>query len=157
MRVVERAGVSIKTNLQKSYPFKKNKCKEKCFVCLSDGKGNCRRSNVSYEIVCNRSSCEYMYIGETGRNAMMRGREHLKALEKRDIDSVLHQHIVKHHENDFSKPPCHQYTMHVTDSHTTALSRLVTEAVKIDQSENPLLNRKKGFRTNTVLKLNVET
>lgn len=39
VKVVERAGTSVKSKLQKSYPFPKNICDEKCFLCQSEGKG----------------------------------------------------------------------------------------------------------------------
>ena len=47
VKVVERAGTSVKKVLQKSYPFKKAKREDKCFVYVSESSGNCRRSNVS--------------------------------------------------------------------------------------------------------------
>ena len=153
VKVVERAGVSVRRKLQKSYPFKKNVCEDKCFVCMSQGKGNCRRSNVTYLIECTRQGCRYQYVGETSRNGISRGKEHLKGLEKRDQDSVLAQHIREFHESDFSAPPCHQFKMCIKQSHETAMNRLVTEAVKIDTSTKPLMNRKRGYRVNSVLSL----
>ena len=36
VKVVERAGMNVKSKLQKSYPFKRDKCSSKCFVCLSE-------------------------------------------------------------------------------------------------------------------------
>ena len=62
---------NVKQVLQKSYPFKKAKCEDNCFVCMSEGSGNCRKSNVSYEIVCDRVGCKDVYIGETSRNAFL--------------------------------------------------------------------------------------
>ena len=89
VKVVERAGKSVSQKLQKSYPFSKEKCVAKdCFVCLSDGKGNCKKENVNYEIECVRQECEYVYIGETARNAYCRGREHLKGVKRRENDIV---------------------------------------------------------------------
>ena len=153
VKVVERAGTSVKRQLQKSYPFGQEKCKERCFVCESGGKGNCRRNNVNYEIECLRDGCEYVYLGETCRNAYCRGQEHMKGLERRDSESVLCEHVIECHNSDFTQPPCHQYKMSVTQCHDTALDRLVTEAVKIDLSTKPTMNRKKGFRSNHVLRL----
>ena len=46
----------------------------KCFVCLSEGSGSCR-SNVSYEIVCDRDGCKDEYIGETSQNSVCRRTE----------------------------------------------------------------------------------
>ena len=57
------------------------------------------------------------------------------------------------HNGDFCEPPCHQFKMSVTQYHNTALDRLVTEAVKINKQEKPLMNRKRGFRVNSVLSL----
>ena len=153
VKVVERAGVSVKKKLQKSYPFRKEKCEDKCFVCLSEGKGNCKRCNITYEIQCTREGCRYLYIGETGRNAVARGNEHLKGLERREDDSVLVQHIHEFHQSDFTKPQCHQFQMNVTKCHDTPLDRLVTEAVKIEHATRPLMNRKRGYRVNSVLTL----
>lgn len=153
VKVVERAGTSVKKQLQKSYPFKKKKCHDGCFVCLSNGEGNCRRSNVNYEIKCIREGCSFVYKGETARNAYCRGEEHLKGIENEKHDSVLYQHIVECHQSNFNEPPCHLYKMNVTNCHNTTLDRLVTEAVKIDKSTAPTLNRKTAFRANSVLKL----
>ena len=153
IKVVERAGTNVRKKLQKSYPFKKRVCEENCFVCGSEGKGNCRRANVTYVITCTRQGCRYQYIGETCRNGISRGREHLRGLEKRDQDSVLVQHIQDCHESDFSQPPCHQFKMCITQSHETTISRLVTEAVEIDTSTKPLMNRRRGYKVNSVLSL----
>ena len=120
---------------------------------MSEGKGNCRRNSVNYEIKCLRDGCDYVYMGETSRNAYCRGGEHLEGIRKRYTDSVLCQHIHECHNSEFGEPPCHQYIMNVTDCHNTTLDRLVTEAVKVEQSKHPTLNRKQGFRVNSVLKL----
>ena len=64
VKVVERAGTSVKKQLQKSYPFSQEKCDDKCFVWVSSGKGKCRRVNVNYEIECIREVCEYVNSDE---------------------------------------------------------------------------------------------
>ena len=74
-------------------------------------------------------------------------------MEKKDEDSVFIEHLRDCHNSDTSEPPCHQYKMNITECHDTALDRLVTEAVKIEKSTQPTLNRKHGFRVNSVLKL----
>ena len=108
---------------------------------------------TSHVIECTRQGCKYQYIGETSRNGISRGKEHLKGLEKRDQDSVLVQHIQDFHQSDFSQSPCHQFKMSITLSHETTISRLVTEAVKIEMSTKPLMNRKRGYCVNSVLSL----
>ena len=108
---------------------------------------------MNYEIECTREGCNYVYFGETCRNAYCRGREHLNGLERRDEESVLIEHVKECHDYEFTEPPCHQYKMSVTQCHEKALDRLVTEAVKIDMTKRPTLNRKRGFGTNRLLGL----
>ena len=58
MKVIERRGLTLKNMLQKSEPISDIKCERmgECMVCKNDGKGDCRRENVTYEISCNK--CE---------------------------------------------------------------------------------------------------
>ena len=154
VKVIERAGRSVCQTLQKSYPFRKDKCGESdCFVCLSGGKGNCMRENINYEIVCTRVGCQYIYFGESSRNSFCRGREHLQSLKKRDTDSVLVQHINEHHNSEFGNNVCNEFKMSVKETHQNAIERLITEATKIDQCDKPTMNRKAGYRSNCVLRL----
>ena len=76
----------------------------------------------------------------------------MKGMEKKCDDSVLIEHIREAHEGKMTEPPCHSFKMNVTSSHYTALDRLVTEAVKIETCHGEM-NRKQGFRSNNVLKL----
>ena len=94
IKVVETAGDSIKSMLQKSDPFPANKCSDpQCMVCSKGGKGNCRASNVTYKIVC--SMCTDIYYGETCRNCYSRGKEHITYLNNKTDNSVLYRHITK--------------------------------------------------------------
>ena len=57
VKVVERAGKSIGQKLQKSYPFKKEKCViSEGFVGTSGRKGNWLRKNVNYATTCRSPS-----------------------------------------------------------------------------------------------------
>ena len=154
VKVIERAGKSVCQKLHKSYPFSKNKCNvNDCFVCLSEGKGNCLRENVNYELLCTRPGCNYQYRGESSRNGYCRGREHLKGLTKRDQESVFVEHILNKHDGDFGTHVCCGFKMNVTETHMNAMDRQITEAINIDTQTKPSLNRKTGFRTNGVLRL----
>ena len=154
VRVVERAGRNISQKLQKSYPFNKDKCNsQECFVCVSGGKGNCRKENINYEIECIREGCKYIYLGESARNSWCRGREHLRGIDKREKDSVFVEHINEKHDGDFAYDRCGGFRMNVKESHKTALDRQITEAVKIETCEKQILNRRTGYRANTVLRL----
>lgn len=80
IKVVEKARKQIKTKIQTSDPFKKNKFEdENCFPCTSnnnkDKPTNCRKDGVIYKITSNE--CQATYIGESSRNANCRGREHV--------------------------------------------------------------------------------
>ena len=154
VKVVERAGTNIKRKLQKSYPFGEERCNsEECFVCVTEGKGNCKTENVTYEIVCGKRDCEYIYIGETSRNAFCRGREHMLGLVKKDENSALFKHVVENHPECVDDNAPHDYVMNVTGKYKTALTRQLAEAVKIEQTNRPLLNSRLGFRTNNTLRL----
>ena len=122
-------------------------------MCESSGRGNCRKENINYEIECTREGCEYIYIGETGRNAWCRGREHLRGIRKRDSESVFVEHVKRVHNSNFNYDTCEGYRMNVRESHRKAIERLITEAVKIECTERPILNRKTGYRANSVLRM----
>ena len=56
-RFVERAGTSLKSKLQKSDPWEGGPCgDEDCFPCMGRKGGNCRRNNITYQLVCDE--CE---------------------------------------------------------------------------------------------------
>ena len=71
IRVVEKAGTSVKRSVVKSNPFGKQMCE--CEICKRDStsKLNCKQRGVVYEIKCQGSSgnecCKSTYIGETSR------------------------------------------------------------------------------------------
>ena len=104
---------------------------------LSDGRGNCRASDITYKIEC--SECQYVYIGESARNGYSRGREHLTSLAKKSEDSVLHRHIREEHSVNSNMPP--KFKMTILSTHKTALDRQISEAVLIGRTPN-LMNKK---------------
>ena len=70
-----RAGVTIKQMLQRSDPVREKECNNiNCLVFSTGGKGPCRSTGVTYELVCQ--PCRQKYIGETSRSAYTRGKEH---------------------------------------------------------------------------------
>ena len=95
---------------------------------------------MTYEIRC--SDCEYVYVGETGRNAYTRGTEHRDQLIKKNKNSVLHSHTIDKHA-DNPDPPT--YSMKVTDVYGgDATKRQVAEALKIERTPAPM-NRREEF------------
>ena len=53
IRVVEKAGVSLRRKLQRSNSFKPRICsRSDCFICTTGGDGPCGVAGVTYSIVC---------------------------------------------------------------------------------------------------------
>ena len=102
-RFVERAGTSLKAVLQKSDPWAGGKCGSgECFPCRGGKGGDCRRNNVTYQIVCEeceRGNVVAHYKGETSKNTYTRGLKHLEQLRNKSKDSVLWAHCKEHHQS----------------------------------------------------------
>ena len=154
MEVVERAGPSLKTRLQKSNPFGDRSCPDPaCTLCRDSPNSMCRRNNITYRIECQ--ICKDKYIGETSRNLYTRYREHIVAYENRSKDSVLYRHAIDKHDSNQQLP----FKAAVTGIHKDALSRQLTEAVEISEANaNHLINSKAefGHRAITNLRLHRE-
>ena len=72
VRVLEKAGRSIKQVLQRSDPFKAPVCdRAGCLLCGTGGRGSCWKDGINYELVC--VECEMngsggFYHGESSHN-----------------------------------------------------------------------------------------
>ena len=158
---------------KRSDPLKERKCNNtKCLICSTGGKGSCRSTGVTYELVCQ--ICRHKYIGETFRSAYTRGKERLKALEQREEGSIWWRHCCDVHAGNIvgsitsrcsGKEPAlfprtrHErateiepsnivgFTMNVTGTfQNDAVSRLITESVKINETkEGQLVNPKEEY------------
>ena len=81
IKVGKKTGTTLKKVLQKSNPFKQQRCGRKnCLVCKQAGRGPCNAHGVTYEI--GYQGCENKYVGETARNAYTRGMAHARWLRK---------------------------------------------------------------------------
>ncbi|KAL9971251.1 hypothetical protein ACROYT_G023757 [Oculina patagonica] len=141
IKVVEKTGTTLKGVLQKSDPFKRQRCgREDCLVCKQAGKGPCNAHGVTYEIECQ--GCKDKYIGETARNAYTRGIEHTGGLENQDEKSALWRHCVEKHEKERQ-----EFKMSVTGLYgNDAMLRQIAESVKINRAEKgSLINTKKEW------------
>ena len=134
MQVVERTGRTLKSQLQKSNPFKAPSCdREDCAVCATFGQGNCMAEGITYKIECLGEGCEKnVYKGETASNAYTRGGEHMNRLRARDLNgSPLWRHCLEQHEGEEQV-----FSMSVTGSfRNDAMLRQITEAVQINNME----------------------
>ena len=71
IRVIERAGQTVKQLLQRSDPFQSRICGQNdCFVCKHNLPINCRERGVVYQLICKL--CLRKYDGQTHRNTCLR-------------------------------------------------------------------------------------
>ena len=147
--MIENRGRTLKSMLQKSNPTATRKCQEnECMVCKNDGKGDCKRENVTYRITCK--NCKKVYIGETSKNAYTRGQQHQRLLQNKDKQSVLYRHIQLDHKLETNAP---KFEMSVLQTHKTALCRQITEAVKINNiPKEKIINNKTEWGHTKILR-----
>ena len=130
IQVIEKSGTKVKRILQKNDPFKKKKCDdEKCFVCSTTEKGNCRKPGITYKIRCKGDCGNYMYYGETHKNAYVRGREHRFDYEKKLPKSVMWKHCRSEHQGENQ-----EFEMSVIDCRRgDPMMRQILESIRINQ------------------------
>ena len=149
--IKEDYGVASKQLISKSDPFPKQECGNRlCMACTGgdNGGAKCQRSNVCYSIVCKM--CHKEYIGTTARNCSTRSVEHL-----RKRDSAINKHIANNHPEN-QEEVVNQYSMKMTGCYKDAMTRQVTEAVKISRAvkmRKELLNERKEFSVLRLVKL----
>ena len=144
IRVVERAGISLKDKLFSSNPWSKDGCERvDCFPCkYGSGEGGvCRRENLTYTMTCttcSASGVKKVYYGETSRTLYQRGKEHWSDYLSESDKSSLHKHSSSAHPD--CKP---EWKIKVYNYHQKPLRRQVEEGVLINNANgNELLNSK---------------
>ena len=134
VKVLERTGRTLKSQLQTSNPFKEPNCgREECFVCSTFGQGNCNTEGITYRIDCGGGNCrKSIYKGETAHNAYTRGVEHMGRLAAKDLThSPLWRHCQEQHGGEVQT-----FLMSVTGTYRNdAMLRQITEAVQINNME----------------------
>ena len=141
MKVVERTGRKLRSQLQTSNPFKEPECgREDCFVCRTFGQGNCNAEGITYKIDCSATECQKnRYKGESSHNAYTRGGEQMTKLANKDPNSPLWRHCMEQHEGEVQT-----FLMSVTGTFKNdPMLRQVTEAVQINNMDaNERMNDK---------------
>ena len=138
IRVVEKAGNSIKSMFQRSDPFKRIICgRQDCLVCENGGRGSCGQMGINYELQCK--VCGNKYIGETSKNAYTRGKEHISDLERKLESSIMLKHCQKVHGGRKE-----EFVMNVLGTYKNdTMLRQIYEAVRIDNvGTDELINSK---------------
>ena len=99
IKVVEKMRSTLKTQIQRSNPFKRTTCgREECALCINGSKVDCRTRGCVYEIKC--IECSRKYIGQTGRSLYERVNEHYKGLNERKDKAVLWEHSKIFHNEE---------------------------------------------------------
>ena len=136
IRVVEKAGVSLKRKLQRSNPFKKKICdRQNCLVCTTGGKGSCDAAGINYELVCE--DCQNdgevsKYVGQTSHSAFTRGKEHQGELAGMRDSSKMAQHQRDKHGGLQTRFRMDVVGVYGQDS----MLRQIAEAVRINNTED---------------------
>ena len=84
LKVVEKAGQTVKKVLQRSNPFGKRVCgREDCLVCQLGKPGDCRKRGCVYQLKCKEDWRKYR--GQTGRSTYERLKEEMKDWRNREV------------------------------------------------------------------------
>ena len=169
---VERAGTKLRHLLISSDPWSNVKCnKLKCLVCSNPFNENypCRKRNITYKTYClkcaeaagadtktikiNVNNQIKFYFGESFRDAITRGNEHLCDYIGEAEDSHMFKHICDEHHG--STPREIKFGMSVVKQHKTSFSRMVFESVLIYRGGQNIFNSKSEFSRCQVPRLSV--
>lgn len=128
VKVIEKAGLTVKHVLQKSNPYPKKRCERvDCAMCEFGRFGECRTRGCGYKIMCKEDGKEYR--GQTGRSVYERLREEMRALQKKDEKCQLWRHAEGLHQGQWF-----DMEVKVTDKCFGKPSRrMIAEAVRIEE------------------------
>ena len=141
VRVVEKAGLTVKKVLQRSDPYEKKKCeRDDCMVCSHGRPGQCRIRGCGYELMCKDDRRKYR--GQTGRSLYVRLGEEIRNWEKKEEKSPLWRHSQLFHQGGYF-----EIEVKVNDkSFGKPSKRKITESVMIEQlDENETMNNKQEW------------
>ena len=166
IKVVERAGITIRDKMP---GLREKDCQneeEKCFIHNNGGTGNCRVESIVYKAVCNmckekgpsskrdkdgnirrlnerKEGTRSVYIGETSRTAFQSGLQHLYALRKPKAhrDNALCKHIIECHQGDKAKDI--KFKVDIVKSFKSPFERQIWEGVEIHGCERDIIMNSK--------------
>ena len=142
----------MKRILQKPNPTASDHCDNSgCMVCRS-GNNRCRVNGVGYKQTCQLcpSTSQWVYIGETARNAFTRGKEHFeKALA--DKNYFLRSHTDIHHPGQDV-----HFDMEVVKCFRDNMTRQVDEGVRMRRCDQKMLNGKSMWHQPSVFQIRSE-
>ena len=118
IKIVERAGTSLKNLLPNTNPWSGSHCSRKECITCNQGAGelpDCTRRSVVYENVCLscnpeaikkgelktwNTTSQSLYIGETSRSIQERAFEHHEGMRKHHEDNHMYKHWVLQHRGE---------------------------------------------------------
>ena len=146
VKIVERAGTSLKSLLSRPNPWGNIACsREKCLTCKTEkNEGFCTKRSLTYEtrcLSCAGAGREKLYIGETARSSYERGAEHQHDYKTKKADSHMHLHADEAHGGE-EKP---KFSMKILRCHKSPMYRQIHEAILIAKYEPVTLNAKNEY------------
>ena len=160
-QIIEQSGLSLERMLQKSNPFRKMDCETtSCVVC--DGTGvKCRTEGVGYRGICKeckKQDVRSEYLGETGKNAFTRAKQHMAGLKSKNKENAFYKHWHNFHET-----PCEDesvrlqnFEIRVENSFKDPMSRQINEMVRIMNFNGTLLNSKSEWNAPPIIRIIAE-
>ena len=151
IKIVEKAGITIKGLLQRSNPFGVNHCgREKCLICEGGSPLDCRARGCVYQYVCEE--CERKYRGQTGRTICERHTEHVEAWDEGDDKCPLQRHSNLYHGGE--KFQCNLEIL--AKCYGRPSRRMITEAVLIGElPEEETMNNRSEWNYTNLNKMNL--
>ena len=157
--VYSNGGKVTSSNVVKSNPFSRSECERKeCMMCsVEPSKGRCTRAGSCYTITCNRLPCKGLvegevdrledlevpmarYAGESSRTLYTRGAKHLALYTGSNAQkstSFMWRHCqVAHGGIMGTEDGLGDFRMDQVSSHRDPLSRVLREALEIQELEN---------------------
>ena len=169
VRVVENAGTALKRIFSSTNPWGSRECgRPDCVVCSQGDEQiqDCRRRNILYENRCTTCHVESkkedpklsgtgkgIYVGESSRSMYERGKEH----EADRVGELEESHQIKHWVLDHPElyaPP--KFKFKVVSTLRDALTRQLSEAVRIELRGEDILNSKSEFNRCKVPRLKID-
>ena len=152
VRVIERAGRSVKSDA-KSEPLRSKNCgRDSCMCCSTGNPGGCETNSVGYKLACQgclMAGRSAEYDGEAARNCFTRGLEHQGGVRNEREESPLWKHCQLVHGGEKQI-----FSMIVTGSFHSCLERQINEAVRITSSKADIvMNSKSEFHQAPIVRV----
>ena len=107
---------------------------------------------------CKKQGVKSEYIGETGKNAFTRSKQHLAGLKSRSEENALYKHWRNFHETD-GEPKSRRlenFEFIVEKAFRDPMSRQIDEMVRCINFEGTLLNSKSEWNAPPIVRIVAE-